>query len=86
MNDQLQESFMNILEDLLCTCKDYNWQYVLSEMVDDYKVLPINNHIIGVIFMDMSKAFDCTPHGPLITKLWAGGLSENACDLLASCL
>ena len=53
-------------------------------MVDDWKVLLDKNHIIGAIFMDLSKAFDCLPHGLITAKLRAYGLSRNACDLLAS--
>ena len=36
--------------------------------------------------MDLSKAFDCLPHGLLISKLHAYGLSIPACDLIASYL
>ena len=36
--------------------------------------------------MDLSKAFDCLPHGLLIAKLRAYGLSEEAIELLESYL
>ena len=36
--------------------------------------------------MDLSKAFDCLPHGLLIAKLRAYGLSEEAVKLLESYL
>ena len=36
--------------------------------------------------MDLSKAFDCLPHGLLIAKLRAYGLSEEAVELLESYL
>ena len=36
--------------------------------------------------MDLSKAFDCLPHGLLIAKLRAYGLSEGAVKLLESYL
>ena len=38
------------------------------------------------VFMDLSKAFDCLPHGLIIAKLHAYGLSINACDLFSSYL
>ena len=36
--------------------------------------------------MDLSKAFDCLPHGLLIAKLRAYGLTLSACELVASYL
>ena len=36
--------------------------------------------------MDLSKAFDCLPHGLIIDKLAAYGLSDSACSLLQSYL
>ena len=36
--------------------------------------------------MDFSKAFDCLPHGLIIDKLSADGLSDSACSLLQSYL
>ena len=87
MNDQLREYFVNILNDLLCAYrKNYSCQSVLVKIVDGWKVLLDNNHIIEVIFMDLSKAFHCLPHGLLIAKLRAYGLSEHACDMIASYL
>ena len=87
MNDQFREYFVNTFEDLLCAYrKNYSCQSVLVKMVDDWKVLLDKNHIIGAIFMDLSKAFNCLPHGIITAKLQAYGLSRNACDLSASYL
>ncbi len=36
--------------------------------------------------MDLSKAFDCIPRGLLIAKMKAYGLSNYACEFLASYL
>ena len=36
--------------------------------------------------MDLSKAFDCMPHGVLIAKLHAYGVSPTACNLMISYL
>ena len=41
---------------------------------------------MGTVAMDLSKAFDCMPHGLLIAKLSAYGLSTDACKLISSYL
>ena len=41
---------------------------------------------IAAVFMDLSKAFDCLPHGLLIAKLHAYCLSTAACHLMFSYL
>ena len=43
-------------------------------------------HTVGALFMDLSKAFDCLPHGLLITKLHAYRLTPAACRLLGDYL
>ena len=40
----------------------------------------------GAILMDLSKAFDCMPHGLLIAKLEAYGLSGNSIKIMRSYL
>ena len=45
-----------------------------------------HHECIAAILMDLSKAFDCLPHGLLIAKLKAYGLSEEAVKLLDSYL
>ena len=40
----------------------------------------------AAVLMDLSKAFDCLPHGLLIEKLRAYGLAPEAIDLLSSYL
>ena len=56
------------------------------KFVEDAKMALHDNKLFGVLFMDLSKAFDCLPHGLLIAKLHAYGLTLPACKLLASYL
>ena len=41
---------------------------------------------VGLLLLDLSKAFDCLPHKLLLCKLHAYGVSRDACDLLCSYL
>ena len=45
-----------------------------------------NHKHAGAILMDLSKAFDCMPHGLLLAKLEAYGLSENSLKITRSYL
>ena len=55
-------------------------------MIEDRKESLDKNNVIGALFMDLSKEFDSLPHGLLIAKFRAYGLSLSACDLLSSYL
>ena len=43
-------------------------------------------HTVGALFMDLPKAFDCLPHGLLVSKLHAYGLTPATCQLLGDYL
>ena len=45
-----------------------------------------NHECVAAILIDLSKVFDCLPHGLLFAKLRAYGLSEEAVELLESYL
>ena len=61
-------------------------QRTKSKCVDDWKLALDSKNYVGVLFMDLSKAFDCLPHSLLISKLHAYGLTLPACKLVASYL
>ena len=83
MNEQLSDYFITILNKLLCAFrKNYNCQSLLVKMVDEWKMALDKRYITGAVFMDLSKAFDCLPHGLLIAKCHAYGLSVPECELL----
>ena len=87
MFDQVSDYFGSIFEDLLCAFrKKYSCQSTLIKAIDDWKVSLDRNQMIGAVFMDLSKAFDCLPHGLIIAKLHLYGLSLDACDLFSSYL
>ena len=87
MNDQLLKHFNAIFHKLLSAFrKGYSCQSILLKFIEDAKKALDNGNYVGVIFMDLSKAFDCLPHGLLIAKLNAYGLTLPACELLGSYL
>ncbi len=45
-----------------------------------------NGQHVGVVLMDLSKAFDVIPHGLLLTKLYTSGISQDACKMIRSYL
>ena len=55
-------------------------------MVDEWKIALDKGCITVVVFMDLSKPFDCLPHGLLAAKCHAYGLTMPACELLTDYL
>ena len=87
LNDQLCDYFKSIFDVFLSAYrKGYSCQSVLIKFIEDWKDALDNGKIVGALFMDLSKAFDCMPHGLLVAKLSAYGVSLNSCMLIASYL
>ena len=57
--------------------KGYNSQHVLIRLLEEWKQHLDNNKVVGSVFMDLSKAFDCVPHDLLIAKLASYSVDEN---------
>ena len=55
-------------------------------LIEDWKASLDNKTPVGIVLMDLSKAFDCIPHDLLIAKLHAYGLSTEALKFLYSYL
>ena len=73
VNNQLLGHFYEIFNDLLSAFrKGHSCQLLLLK---DMKNALDQKHAVGALFMDLSKAFDCLPHGLLVAKLHAYGLT-----------
>ena len=66
--------------------KGHSCQDILIRMTEDWREALDSNLTVGVIAIDLSKAFDCMPHGLLLAKLAAYGFDEDACELMRSYL
>ena len=66
--------------------KNHNMQNSLLKMIKSWKVKLNNRSKVGVIIMDLSKAFDSLNHELLLTKLKAYGLDSNSLAFMKSYL
>ena len=62
--------------------KRFCTQHVLIRLVEEWREWLDNNCIVGVILMDLSKAFYCIPLDFIIAKLAANYLDEAALKLI----
>lgn len=85
--DQLMEYFKDIFNDFLCAYrKKYSTDHLLINMLDSWKWALDNDLFCGTILMDLTKAFDCMPHGLLVAKMYAYGVDTNSCKFICSYL
>ena len=54
---------------------------MLINLIEDWRAKLDKDIVVGAIFMDLSKAFDCIPHDLIIAKLRAYGFDENALSI-----
>ena len=75
MFNQLSDHFETIFITYLAAFrKGFGCQTTLLRLLEDWKRGLDNHRYVGAILMDLSKAFDCLPHGLIIEKLAAYGL------------
>ncbi len=69
MVDQLMQFMNGKLSDLVSAYrKDYSTQHVLLHAIEEWKVALDNGQHVGLVLMDLSKAFDDITHGLHLTK------------------
>ena len=85
--EQMTAFFENILSPLVSAYrKGYSCQHVVLQLTEYWRKALDENKYVGTLAMDLSKAFDCMPHGLLFAKLHAYGLSLKACMFIADYL
>ena len=58
--------------------------HVLLRLIENWKKSRDKKNLVGTVFMDLSKAFDCIPHDLRAAKLHAYGLSEDTVTFVHS--
>ena len=87
MFQQISSHVSSILSPFLCGFrKGYNAQHALIRLKNKLNMYLDNNESIGLLMMDLSKAFDCIPHDLLVAKLHAYGFDRNSLRLIYSYL
>ena len=66
--------------------KGYNAQHALLRLKNSLNMSLDKHKSIGLLMMDLSKAFDCIPHNLLIAKLHAYGFTRKNLSLIFSYL
>ena len=66
-------SFVNkLLSDFVSAYRrKFSSNHVLKRLIEDWKKSLYNKNIVGVVLIDLAKAFDCIPHDLLIAKMTA---------------
>ena len=75
------------LSDLLCGFREkYSTQHALINLIEACRKCLDGKGIMGIVLMDLSKAYDCLPHDLLIAKLAAYCFGTGSLNLLHSYL
>ncbi len=87
MNQQLSQLYEVVLSALMSAYRNgYSCQYTLIKLYEDLRRALDDGQVVGLLLMDLSKAFDCLPHDLLTAKLSAYGMCPDAVRLLINYL
>ena len=87
IKNQLALYLENIFSPFLSAYREnYNTQHVLIRLVEEWKKHLDNNEVVGGVLMDITRAFDFTPHNFLMAKLFSYGFDKTALKYIYSYL
>ena len=82
LSSQLDDFCTSFLSDCISAYrKFFSCETALLKLTDDWKTSRDEKELVAVVSMDLSKAFDTIPHGLLLAKLKAYGLSASSIKL-----
>ena len=87
MCKQIQPFTYNFLFSLLCAFRNgHITQHVLFQLTETCRKTLDEKRVVGMVLMDLSKAYDSLPHDLLIAKLAAYGFGPNSPALTSNYL
>ena len=87
MSHQICSYVNNIISPYLCGFrKGYNPQHALLRLLNNLNKSLDHKKKVGLLMIDLSKAFDCIPHDLLLAKLHAYGFDIKSLTLIYSYL
>ena len=85
INDNMLSIIQTLLTDFVSAYrKHYSANNVLISLKENWNENLNNNKIVGAVFTDLSKTFDCIPHDLLTAKMEAYGFNEDCLTFLYS--
>ena len=85
--NQQNEYFKDIFDKLISGFrKGHSCCSMLLKLTEDVRKALDQGHCMGIVAMDLSKAFDIIPRGLFVAKLKAYGYNNSACEMMLSYL
>ena len=80
---QLNDFYGSILSDFISSYRKlHSCEMSLLRMTEEWRSMRDDGQLVGIVSMDLSKAFDVIQHPLLLAKLKAYRLDEDSCTLL----
>ena len=87
MNELLNEYFELLLSKFYCDFRQgFSAKHSLLVMVENMKKIRCNKGFFAAVLTDLSKSFDCIPHGLLIAKLNVFSFDKKSVSFISAYL